>query len=182
MNNRENNRQGKHSTKILKKLGKRGLAVVISIALALAGSLIWHHIEPHLQEPVLPSVTSYPSSNPVIDTHTTQTITITVNAPFKPAYSNDIVEKIQNQNPYKCYMVLEFRASDGFKFLPLRDDVPDNFKVEEGFEHNDVMTVAIDDFPPMFSYDLTLSVYTMNPDTFAGTEQITAKTLTLQKE
>ena len=40
--------------------------------------------------------------------------------------------------------------------------MPTNFKVEEGFEYHDVMTIAIDDFPPMFSYNLTLSVYTIN--------------------
>jgi len=181
INSKENDGQAKRRTKILKKLGKRGLAATISIALALVGSLIFFYIVPHLQHSVPPSINSYPGSNPVVDTQTTQTITITVNAPFNPAYSNDIVETIQNQNPYKCYMVLEFKASDGFKFLPLKDNVPDNFKVEEGFEHNDVMTVAIDDFPPMFSYSLTLSVYTTDPDAFAGTEQITAKTLTVQK-
>jgi len=182
MNSKENNRQDKHRTKILKKLGKRGLVVIISIALALISSLIFFYIVPHLQHSVPPSITPYPGSNPVINTHTTQTITMTVKAAIEPAYSNDIVETIQNQNPYECYMVIEFKASDGFKFLPLKDKVPANFKIEEGFEYHDVMIVAIDDFPPMFSYNLRLSVYTMNPDTFAGTEQITAKTLTVQKE
>jgi hypothetical protein len=182
MNSKENDRQGKRRTKILRKLGKRGLAAIISVALALIGSLIWFYIVPLLQQPMPPSVIPHPGPNPVVNTATTQTVTITVTPAFKPAYSNDIVETIQNPNDYKCYMVLEFRASDGFKFLPLKDKVPTNFKVEEGFEYHDVMTVAIDDFPPMFSYNLTLSVYTMTPGTFAGTEQITAKTLTVQKE
>jgi hypothetical protein len=182
MNSGENDKQGKRRTKILKKLGKRGLTATITIGTGLVVCLIWFYIVPLLQQPMPPSVIPQPGSNPVVNTANTQTITITATPAFKPAYSNDIVETIQNPNDYRCYMVLEFRASDGFKFLPLKGKLPANFKVEEGFEYRDVMTVAIDDFPPMFSYDLTLSLYTVNPDTFAGTEQITAKTLTVQKQ
>ena len=108
MNSKENNRQGKNRTKILKKLG---VLLHISIALALISSLIFFYIAPHLQHSVPPSVTSYPSSNPVINTRTTQTITMTVNAAIKPAYSNDFVETTRNPNdPYECYMVIEFRG------------------------------------------------------------------------
>ena len=79
-------------------------------------------------------------------------------------------------------MVLEFKASDGFKFLPLSENLPENFRVEEGYEYQDVMKVYIKDFPPRFSYDLTLSVYTLNPDTFGGTENISTKDLEVRQE
>ena len=44
------------------------------------------------------------------------------------------------------------------------------------------MKVYIKDFPPKFSYDLTLLVYTLDPDIFGGTEDITVRDIKIQKE
>ncbi len=182
MKSSEHNKQGKNRRYILKKLGKRGLGGIITIALALIVLLIWFLILPLLQQPMSPSIISSPGHNPVINTDSTQSIIITVTPDFKPPYSNNIVVTIHNPNPYKCYMVLEFKTSDGFRFLPLSENIPENFKVEEGYEYQDVLKVYIKDFPPTFSYDLTLSVYTLNPDTFSGTENISTKDLEVRQE
>jgi len=180
----EHNKQGKNRRVISKKLGKWGLGAIITIVLALIGSLIWFYILPHLpsEQPMSPSVIFSPSPNPKVNTPTTQSITITATPDFKPPYSNDIDVTIQNPNPYKCYMVLEFKSSDGFNFLPISDSLPENFRVEEGYEYKDVMKVYIKDFPPKFAYNLRLSVYTMTPNTFGGTEKISWKVLEVRQE
>lgn len=181
----EHNKQGKNKGGILRKFEKWGFRAIITISLALIASLIWFLIILPLlpsEQPIPPSVTSSPSPNPVVNTGSTQSVTITAIGDFKPPYSNNIVITIQNPNHYKCYMVLEFEASDGFKFLPLSENLPENFRVEEGYEYQDVMKVYIKDFPPGFSYNLPLSVYTLNPDTFGGTENISKKDLEVRKE
>ena len=180
----EHNKQGKNRRDILRKLGKRGLGVIMVIVLALIGSLIWFYIIPLLpsEQPMSPSVTFSPSPNPVINTGSTQSITITATGDFKPPYSNNIVVTIQNVNSYKCYMVLEFESSDGFSFLPLNDSLPGNFTVEEGYAYKDVMKVYINDFPPKSDYNLKLSVYTMNPNTYGGTEEINWTVLEVRQE
>lgn len=183
----EHNKQGRNRKDIFKKLGKWGIAktiiIVVSVVGAIIGNLAWHNILPHLpsEQPIPPSVTSSPSPNPVVNTATTQSITITATPDFKPPYSRDIVETVHNPNSYKCYMVLEFKTSDGFGFLPISSK-PENFRIEEGYEYEDVMRVYIKDFPPNFTYNLNLSVYTMNPDTFGGTEKISFEVLEVQKE
>ncbi len=182
MNSGDQNKQGKNRKTIFKKLGKRGLGGIISIALALIASLIWFLILPLLQQPMSPSVTSVPSSNPVVNTGDSLSFPVTAIPDFKPPYINNIVLTIENPNPYKCYMVLELKASDGFKFLPVSENLPDNFRAEEGYEYQDIMKVYITDFPPRFSYNLTLSVYTLNPDTYGGTENISTKDLEVQQE
>ena len=72
MNSNEYSKQGKNRKNIFKKLGKRGLGGIITIALALIVSLIWFYILPLLQQPMSPSVISSPSPNPVINTGSTQ--------------------------------------------------------------------------------------------------------------
>lgn len=179
----EHNKQGKNGRKIPPKLRNWGFGI-LGVILA---SIILFYITPILpplpwNRPMSPNIVSSPSPNPVINTPSAQSVTITVTPDFKPPYSNNVGVTIQNPNPYKCYMVLEFKASDGFKFLPLSGNLPENFRVEEGYEYQDVMKVYIKDFPPGFSYDLPLSVYTLNPDTFGGTENISKKDLEVRKE
>jgi hypothetical protein len=179
----EHNKQAKNRKGILRKLGKRGLgAIIIGIIVGISLLFIGPPVSNFLQQPTKPSVISSPSPNPVVNTGSTQSITITFTPDFKPPYSNSIMETIQSNDPRKCYMVLEFKASEGFKFLPISDSLPENFRVEEGYEYKDVMKVYIKDFPPKFTYNLKLSVYTMNPNTFGGTEKITWKVLEVRHE
>lgn len=158
--------------------------IVIGITIGLSILLIWWFAHPLLpwEQPMEPNITSSPSPNPIVNTDSTQSILITVTPAFKPPYVNDIEVTIQHDNPRTCYMVIEFETSDGFKFLPMSDNLPENFIVEEGYEYKDVMTVYIKDFPPEFDYCLIFSVYTMNPDTFGGTEQISWKVLEMHYE
>lgn len=169
---------------VAKRLGKWGIRACIAIALSLLASLIWFYILPLLssEQPIEPNITFSPSPNPIVNTDSTQSVRITATPDFKPLYVNDIEVRIQHDNPRTCYMVIEFETSDGFKFLPMSDNLPDNFSVEEGYEYKDVMTVYIKDFPPEFDYCLIFSVYTMNPDTFGGTEQINWKVLEMHYE
>ncbi len=179
----EHNKQGKNRKKIPPKLRNWGLGI-LGVILA---SIILFYVIPILpplpwNRPMSPSIVSSPSPNPKVNTPTTQSITITVTPDFKPPYSNDIDVTIQNPNPYKCYMVLELKSSNGFNFLPISDSLPENFRVEEGYEYKDVMKVYIKDFPPKFAYNLKLSVYTMTPNTFGGTEKISWKVLEVRQE
>jgi len=72
----------------------------------------------------------------IINADDTQSIRIEATPNFQPPYSNDMLVTMENINPYECYMVLEFRASDGFKFLPISYTLPQSFIVEEGYEYN----------------------------------------------
>ena len=164
-----------------KKLGKWGIGAVGVIIISLA----WWGISSLLpsEQPIEPTITSSPSPNPIVNTDSTQSILITVTPAFKPPYVNDIEVRIQHDNPRTCYMVIEFETSEGFRFLPMGDNLPENFIVEEGYEYQDVMKVYIKDFPPAeFPYDLTFSVYTMDPNTFGGTEKISWKVLEIHYE
>lgn len=169
---------------IFRKLGRWGTRAVIGIALSLIASLILVFVILPLSEesPMPPNVNFSSGANPVINTNDTQSIIITAIPDFKPPYSNDISATIQNPNSYECYMVLELRASDGFKFLSISDTLPQNFSVEDGYEFDDVIKVAISNFPPKFTYNLILTVYTMNPDAFAGTENVTFELLEVKEE
>lgn len=178
----EHNKQGKNRKGIFQKLGKRGVGAIIAVLLILIGNLIWFYVLPHLQQPSSPNIISFTNPNPIINTGDTASIEITVTPDFKPPYVNFIVVTIQNDNPYKCYMVLEFKSSDGFKFLPVSENLPENFRIEEGYEYQDLMKVYIKDFPPKFSYPLKLSVYTMDPNAFGGTEEISWKVLEVRRE
>jgi hypothetical protein len=62
------------------------------------------------------------------------------------------------------------------------ENPPENFRIEKGYEYQNIMKVYIKDFPPKFSYPLKLSVYTMNPNTFRGTEKISCKVLEVRRE
>jgi hypothetical protein len=166
--------------KIAKKLGIWGIGAIGAIIIGLAIWAIPHYF--FSEQPIEPNITSSPGPNPIVNTNDTQTILITVNPAFEPAYTNDIEVKVPNDNTRKCYMIIEFKTSEGFKFLPSSDNLPDNFTVEEGYEYKDVMTVYIEDFPPEFEYRLIFAVYTMEPDTFGGTEQISWKVLAIRYE
>lgn len=165
---------------VAKKLGKWGIGAVGVIIISLA----WWGISSLLpsEQPIEPNITLSPGPKPIVNTDSTQTVRITVIPDFKPPYVKDIPVTIQHDNPRTCYMVIEFETSEGFRFLPMNDNLPENFIVEEGYEYKDVLTVYIKDFPPEFDYCLIFSVYTMNPDTFGGTEQISWKVLAVQYE
>lgn len=178
----EHGKQHKNRKGLFQRLGKWGVRGIVAVVIILIGNLIWFVILPWLQQPSSPSMVFSPSPNPVINTDTIQSITITVVGDLEPEYSNNIVATIENLNPYRCYMVIEFKVSDGFKFLPLSENLPDNFRIEEGYEYQDVLRVYIQDFPPKFSYDLTLPVYTMNYDSYGGTENISMKLLEVREE
>jgi hypothetical protein len=125
---------------------------------------------------------SSPSPNPIINTKNIVNIVIKVTPGFIPAYRRDFSQNITNDNPYKCYMVLEFKTSEGFKFLALDENLPNNFEIEEGYIGNQVMKLSITDFPPKFSYQINIPVYTQDINTFGGTENITFKVLELHKD
>jgi hypothetical protein len=61
--------------------------------------------------------------------------------------------------------------------LRISDDLPENFRVEAGYEYQSKMKVYIKDFPTKFSYTLKLSVYTLDPSSYGGTEKISCKVL-----
>lgn len=167
---------------ISKKFGKWGLGAIITIVLGLIGSLTWFFIVPLLEHPIPPSVISSPSSNPIINYGNRADVVISATPDFQPPYVRKFTETITNDNPYKCYMVLEFKASDEFKFLPISETLPVNFSVEEGYEYQDTLKVSIDDFPSEFTYTIRLSIYTMNPDTYGGTENIGMTVLQVYRE
>ena len=166
------------------KLGKWGIGAIGAVVLGIIILLAWWLISPHLpsEQPIEPNITSSTGDNPIVNTADTLTIFMTVQVAFEPEYTNEIAVIVPNDNTRKCYMVIEFKTSEGFKFLPLNDNLPDNFTVEEGYEYKDVMTVYIQDFPPQFDYHLIFAVYTMEPDTFRGTEQISWEVLAIQYE
>lgn len=167
-----------------KRLGKWGIGAVGLVAIGIIILLAWRGIDSCLpsEQPTEPNITSSPSPNPIVNTDSTQTVTVTATPDFEPAYANDIEVAVHNDNSRTCYMVIEFKTSEGFRFLPVSDNLPENFIVEGGYEYQDVMTVYIKDFPPEFDYCLIFSVYTMDPDTFRGTEQISWKVLAVQYE
>jgi len=164
------------------KLRKGIVAAIITVGLALIVNLTWFFILPYLQQPSSPNIISSTNPNPIINSGNTVTVETTTTVVPKPPYVNSIVETITNDNPYKCYMVLQFKASDGFKFLPMSENPPENFRIEKGYEYQDTMKVYIKDFPPKFSYPLKLSIYTMSPDTYGGTEKISPKVLEMLRE
>ena len=171
--------------KVSKKLGKWGFRAAGAIIILIIGSFAWWGIDSCLlsEQPIEPNITSSPSPNPIVNTADTQTIVTTVNPDFEPEYANDIEVTVQNDNSRTCYMVIEFRTSEGFRFLPMSDNLPDNFTVEEGYEYQDAMKIYIKDFPPAgFPYELTFSVYTMDFDTYGRTEQISWEILEIQFE
>jgi hypothetical protein len=165
---------------VAKKLGKWGIGAVGAIIIGLACWAIPHYC--FSEHPIEPNITSSPGTNSVVNTNNIQTIVITANPDFEPAYTNEIEVIVHNDNARKCYMVIEFKTSEGFKFLPSSDNLPDNFTVQERYEYKDVMTVYIKDFPPKFDYHLIFSVYTMDFDTFGGTEHISWEILEIQYE
>lgn len=149
--------------------------ITIGIIIGLCILLIWWLIYPHLpsEQPIEPNITSSPGLNPIVNTGDTQSIGITVTPAFEPRYSNYIEVTIPNDNPHKCNMTLKLETSEGFKFLPISDDLPDNFTVEEGYEYKSIMKIHIEGFPPNFSYkEIKFWVYTMDKVTYEGTEDI----------
>lgn len=173
-----------HIRQILKKSAKW---VAVIIATAIITTIVTSYLRPVLpflpsEQPLMPNITSSPSINPIWNTADTQSVTVTATPDFQPPYSNTITVTIPNPNSYKCYMVLEFEASAGFHFLPISDSLPPNVTIGEGYQYEDVMKVYIKDLAPKFLLNLNLPVYTMNPSTFSGTEQITSKILAVQKE
>ncbi len=178
----EINNQRKKRRKILQKLGKRGLGAISGILIALIGSLIWFYILPLLQQPIEPKIISTPNPNPIINTTTSADVKVTLTLLFIPPYQNDIVVTIPNDNLKKCNMVLEFKTTYGFKFLPISGSLPQDVVVAKGYEYQDTMKVAINNFLPKFSQTLVLSVYTLDPNIYKGTENITYEVLAISFE
>ena len=169
----------------LRKSGKWLAAIIFTaVIMTVVGSYLPPFLPFHQSEqPLLfPNITTDPSPNPIINTDSIQTVSITVTPDFKPPYSNYITVTILNPNSYKCYMTLELEASAGFCFLPITHSLPPNVTVEEGYEYKNIMKLYIDDFAPQLDLKLDIPVYTMNPATFNGTEQITTKVLAMQEE
>ena len=153
-----------------------GLSWIIlgSVIVAVGGIAVWvgQSQWSSLPRPVVPNITSSISSGAIVNYGNTASVGITATPDFKPKYIRDFTIRIPNDNPYKCYMVLEFKASEGFRFLPISDAWPDNFRVEDGYKYQGVMKVSITDFAPKFHYEVKLSVYTQEPDTYGGTEKV----------
>jgi hypothetical protein len=149
--------------------------IILGVVIGVSIVFIVDCVNPFLpwKQPIEPDITVTPGPNPIINTGGTQSITITVTPAFEPAYSNYIEVTIPNDNPHKCNMTLKLETSEGFKFLPISDDLPDNFTVEEGYEYKSIMKIHIEGFPPKFSYkEIKFWVYTMDKDTYEGTEDI----------
>lgn len=165
-------------------LGKLGKRVVVVVATAIITAVITYSVFAILssEQPLFPSITTSPGLNPIWNTGDTQSIGITVAPAFEPPYRNNIKVAIPNPNNHKCYMVLELELSEGFSFLPITATLPPNVTVGEGYEYKSVMRLYIDDFAPQFDLSLDLPVYTMNPDAFSGTEEITPKVLVVQPQ
>ncbi|MFC1932230.1 hypothetical protein ACFLXU_01180 [Chloroflexota bacterium] len=173
-----NNKDVKNSKKFLSKF-KNWFHPLLWI---IIGAALAYYFTPFLptppwDRPISPIVTSSPSPNPQVNTDDVQTVVVRSTPDFKPPYSNEVDFTIQNPNRYKCYIVLELRTSEGFKFLPIGGSLPRNFGVEQGYEYNNLMKLYINDFPSSFSYDLTFPVYTLDYDAFGGTENIIIKYL-----
>jgi hypothetical protein len=124
---------------IAKKLGKWGTRAVSAIVIGIIVSLaVWGIVSLlSSEQPIEPNITSSSDLSPIVNTDSTQTVRITVSIDFKPPYVKDIPVTIQHDNPRTCYMVIEFEASEGFRFLPISDNLPENFIVEEGYEYKD---------------------------------------------
>ena len=181
MNTNGDNKKGKGRNKSLRKHGKLVAYIIITAVIA---TVVNQYLPPILpsEQPLFPSITTSPSPNPRWNTGDTQSITVTATPDFQPPYSNNITVTIPNPNSYKCYMVLELEASAGFCFLPITDGLPLNVDVGEGYEYKNVMILSINDFAPQFHLELDIPVYTMNPETHGGTEQITPKVLAVREE
>ena len=67
-------------------------------------------------------------------------------------------------------------------FLPIENNLSPNITVGEGYEYKDTMILYIKDFAPQLPVKLDLPVYTMNPETYHGMEQITTTIIAVQKE
>lgn len=172
--------RGAQKKETLKKSGKWIAAIVITAVITTVINQLVPPILPSKQ-PLAPNITTSANPNPVWNTSDTQTVTITVYPDFHPPYSNNITVNITNSNSYKCYMVLELEASAGFRFLPITDGFPTNVVVEAGYEYKNIMRLYVDDFAPQFHLVLDIPVYTTDPDTFSGTEQIISKVLAVRE-
>jgi len=152
-----------------------GVAVAIIGGLAL--SFTTHFIKFWWEIPAPPMVTSSLSPYPYVNSGNTVSIPTTTTVIPTIPYIREVTLKIPNDNPKKCDTVLDFLASDGFDFLPLDTNLPEIFTVEKGYEYTNKMRVYIRDFPPRITYQLKLSVYTLKPDIYGGTEKVICNTI-----
>jgi hypothetical protein len=135
---------------------------------------------PILQQPNSPTVILSPNPNPIKNTPTSSSLVITVTPYFNPPYQSYVQPVITNNNSAYCDMVLEFDMAGGFKFSEV-SNVPENFKIQDGYIDNNKIIISIKDCPPNWRYsDFKIPVYTMNPDTASGSENeyFTSKLLT----
>jgi hypothetical protein len=151
--------------------------IVVAIAGTYAVNLATHFIQFPWEKPKPPSVTSSFNPNAFINYGNIVTVPLTTKVVPNPSYAREITQIIPNDNPKECDMVLEFVASDGFNFLPLDTSLPENFIVQSGYEYTNKMRVYIRDFPPRITYTLKLSVYTLKPDIYGGTEKVICNTI-----
>jgi hypothetical protein len=145
--------------------------IIVTVAGAYAVNATTHFVQFPWEKPTPPMITSLLSPNPQINYGNKATVKLTTTVVGTPPYVRDISQIILNDNPKECNLVIELLASDGFNFLPL-NAVPENFIVESGYEYNNKMRVYIKDFPPRITYQITLSVYTMEPEIYGGTEKV----------
>jgi hypothetical protein len=151
--------------------------VVVAVAGYFVIGLASHYIPFPWEKPTPPKVISSPSPNAIVNYGATVDIVITAIPDFKPPYVREISQIIPNDNPRECDVVLDLVASNGFNFMPLNTSLPENIIIQSGYEYQNKMRVYIRGFPPKITYELKLSVYTLKPDIYGGTEEVTCNVI-----
>ena len=104
-------------------------------------------------------------------------IGITATPDFHPPYTNTIAETIENADSLKCNMFIEFDLSEGFDFLPMAGNLPSNVTPVGEYEYKNVMKAYIKDVLPNEPVTLNLPVYTLSPNKYARTENVSCRVL-----
>jgi hypothetical protein len=180
----QHNPQSKKKKNIFKKLLKWFMGIVGAVVVALI--VVW--ITTFLQKPSSPTIVSLPNLNAIENSPNVSTVQVSAIPYFNPPYYNGVTKKITNPNSTTCDITLECKTADGFLFSPMKNDnmtplynFPFNFQLDGYYEYHDTMIIYIKDFPAKMFYDITFSVYTNNPDTYRGKEDVTCKVIANQK-
>jgi hypothetical protein len=139
-------------------------------------------------KPENPEVISLPNGNAIENSDALLTVHVVATPDFNPPYYVGVSKRIINPNSYTCDMTIKFTTSEGFLFSPTQNvhmiqfyEIPSNFELDDNFEYSNTMIVNIKDFPAGFPYDITFSVYTMNPDVYRDTEDVTYEVIAVEE-
>jgi len=126
-------------------------------------------IEPR---PNLPVIDLIPNPHPTQHLPNVAQVVITA----EPAHGYDsyinprIVISNPDDSPPYCSVTLQLHLTGGFRFYRL-EDIPNNFKVKDGYLYSDNMTIDIKDCPSNWVYsEFKIPVYNMDSNTIPGSE------------